>query len=339
MEQLSGIVPAVKNVPRPFHLNRTRAAQMVLSSWPQCIRRGECVIPTISLKWIGAFCVVAATAVACSQTTVEQIVGPSGVRCQLVVSSPSPVPAAAQAFTLSLTTARDCTWSIEVDGNWLTVEPRSGQGEAILSVTAAENPQGRSRIASLAINDQKVAITQQPAPCHFAVAPATIAMRPEGGRASVQLTTIEGCSWSTRTSHPWVRVVSGSGGDGSRILELAVDSNPGNDRSGEVQVADISVAISQESISESARGCPYSMGKGSANFGSTGGMGAVRLHTRPACAWGPASSESWLVIVSSSNPIGTDDIEYRVDPNPSSQSRTGTITAGGRQHIVRQAGN
>jgi hypothetical protein len=312
---------------------------MVVSSGPHCIRRGECIIPTISPKWVVALCFVAATAVACSQTTIEQIVGPSGVRCQLVVSSPSPVPAAAHAFTLSLTTARECTWSIEVDGNWLTVEPSSGQGEAILSVTAAENPQGRSRVASLAFNDQQVAITQQAAPCHFAVAPTTIAMRAEGGRESVQLTTLEGCSWSTRTSHPWVRVVSGSGGDSSRVLELTVDSNPGDDRSGEVRVADIPVTISQESISESARGCPYSMGAGSANFGSAGGTGTVRLHTRPGCAWGPTSSQSWLVIVSSSNATGTDDIKYRVDPNPSSQSRTGTITAGGRRHIVRQAGN
>jgi hypothetical protein len=43
--------------------------------------------------------------------------------------------------------------------------------------------------------------------------------------------------------------------------------------------------------------------------------------------------------VSSSNPIGTDDIKYRVDPNPSSRSRTGIITGGGRRHIVTQARN
>jgi hypothetical protein len=311
---------------------------MVVSSGSPAIRPRKRIIPTVSPKWIGAVCLVAAPAVACNETTIEQTVGPSGVRCQLAVSSPTPVPAVAHAFTLSLTTARDCTWSIEVDGPWLTVEPRSGQGEAILTVTAAENPQGRSRIASLAINDQKVAITQQGAPCHFAIAPTTIAMRAEGGRASVQVTTLEGCSWSTRTSQPWVRVVSGSGGDSSRVIELAVDSNPGDDRFGEVRVADIPVTIAQDSISESARGCPYSMGAGSANFGSAGGTGRVRLHTRPGCAWSPASSQPWLVIVSSSNPIGTGDIEYRVDPNPSSRARTGTITAGGRRHVVRQAG-
>ena len=293
----------------------------------------------ISAKWIGALCLAATTAVACGETRIEQVVGPSGVRCQLGISSPSPVPAAANAFTLALTTARECTWSIEVGSGWLTIEPKSGQGEAILSVTAAENPQGRSRVASLAINDQQFAITQEAAPCRFAVAPTTVDMRAEGGRASVQLTTLEGCSWTTRSSQPWMRVVSGSGGDTSRVIELAVDSNPGDDRTGEVRVADIPVAISQESISESARGCPYSMAQGSANFSAAGGTGRVRLHTRPGCAWGPVSSQSWLVILSSSNPIGTDDIEYRLDPNPSRQSRTATVTAAGRRHVVRQAAN
>jgi hypothetical protein len=240
---------------------------------------------------------------------------------------------------MSLAIARDCTWSVAVDGIWLTVEPTSGQGEAILSVTAAENPQGRTRVASLAINDQKFAITQEAAPCSFAVVPTAITMRAEGGRASVQLTTLEGCSWTTRTSHPWVRVMSGSGGDSSRVVELTVDSNSGTDRSAEVRVAELPVTISQDPISESERGCPYSMAVGSANFGSAGGTGTVRLHTRPGCAWGAVSSQPWLVIVSNTNMIGTDNIQYRVDPNPSSQSRTAAVTGGGRRHIVRQAGS
>lgn len=97
------------------------------------------------------------------------------------------------------------------------------------------------------------------------------------------------------------------------------------------------MTIAQDALSESARGCPYSMGAGSANFPSAGGTGGVRLHTRPACAWGAASSQPWVVIVSSRNGVGTNDIDYRVEPNPTSRSRTATISAGGRQHVVRQA--
>jgi hypothetical protein len=50
------------------------------------------------------------------------------------------------------------------------------------------------------------------------------------------------------------------------------------------------------------------------------------------------SSESWLVIVSNLNMDGTEDIRYRVDANLSARSRTASITAGGRRHVVRQAG-
>lgn len=295
--------------------------------------------PTRAPRLLAVLCLIAATAVACTDTKTEEIAGPSGVRCPVVISSPSPVPPAAHAFTLSLTTGRECTWSIEVDGNWLTVEPNSGQGNATLSVTTVENPQGRPRVASVAINNQKVAITQQPAPCQFAVVPRTVAMRAQGGRATVQLSTLDGCSWSAQTSHPWVRIVSGSGGESSRVIELAVDSNPGGDRSTELRVAGIPVTIAQDSISDGERGCPYSIAVGGANFSAAGGTGSVRLHTLPGCAWGPVSDQSWLVIVSNHNLIGTDDIHYRVDPNTSSRSRTGTISAGGRRHIVNQARN
>lgn len=340
MEVLSGISRAVTASGSSFGLGLIRAGTSIGSSKQhrESTRCGEYSVFAIGRRWVTALCLLQAATVGCGQTTTEEIAGPSGVRCQSILSSPSPVPATPHAFTLALTIDRDCTWSVEVDSIWLTVEPRSGQGEAILSVTAAENPQGRTRVASLAINDQRFAITQEAAPCHFAVAPTAIAMPAEGGRASVQLTTLEGCSWTTRTSQPWLRVVSGSGGDSSRVVELTVDSNPGDERSGEVRVADLPVTISQDPISESERGCPYSMGAGSANFGAAGGMGTVRLHTRPACAWGVVSSQPWLVIVSNHNMIGTDDIQYRVDPNPSSRSRTATITAGGRRHIVRQAG-
>jgi hypothetical protein len=320
-----------------FHLNRI-CADIEGASGHHSRRSWRRGCAAAAAKWVSAFCLIAATAAACGQTATEQVIGPAGVRCQVTLSSPAAVPAPASAFTLPLVTARDCAWSIAVDGNWLTVEPQSGQGEAVLSVAATENPQGRTRIASLAINDQKFAITQEAAPCHFAVDPTSIAMPAEGGRALLQLTTLEGCSWTTQTSPPWARVVSGSGGDSSRDIEVAVDSNPGDHRSGELRIADIPVTISQDSISNSERGCPYSVGLGAATFGAAGGNGSVRLHTRPDCAWGASSSESWLVIVSNTNFIGTDDIKYRVDPNPSSRSRTGTITAGPRRHIVRQAG-
>jgi uncharacterized membrane protein len=290
-------------------------------------------------KWTAGFAlIVGLIGAACHETRTEQVTGPSAVtRCQVTLSPPSSIPSSANAFSIALTTGRECMWSLNVDGSWLTVEPRSGQGDATLTATAAENPQGRTRSASLAINDQRVAITQQPAPCRFSVTPTRIAMRAEGGRSSVQLSTLDGCAWTTQISQSWVRVVAPSSGEGSRTIELAIDSNPADDRSGELRIQDASVAIVQESIAESDRGCPYSMGAGSANFAAGGGTGAVRLHTRPTCAWGAASSQPWVVILSTRNGVGTGDIDYRVEANQTARSRTATITAGGRQHIVRQA--
>ena len=69
---------------------------------------------------------VALNAASCGETRSEQITAPTATRCQLALTPPSPVPATANGFSVPLTTARECTWSIEVDSNWLTVEPKCG---------------------------------------------------------------------------------------------------------------------------------------------------------------------------------------------------------------------
>jgi hypothetical protein len=43
--------------------------------------------------------------------------------------------------------------------------------------------------------------------------------------------------------------------------------------------------------------------------------------------------------VSNTDASGTGDIRYLVEPNPSARARVAIITAGGRRHVVRQAGS
>jgi hypothetical protein len=135
-----------------------------------------------------------------------------------------------------------------------------------------------------------------------------------------------------------VRVVSENGGDKSESIELAVHSNVGEQRTSEVRIAELAVTIRQRPASDSARGCPYSVARGAANFPAAGGEGQVRLHTRPTCAWGTTVDAPWVVILSNTDATGTGDIRYLVEPNSSPRARVATITAGGRRHVVRQAG-
>jgi hypothetical protein len=280
-----------------------------------------------------------ATAAACGGSTEQEIFAPDLVtRCQMSLATPSPLPADAAQATASLSTSRDCTWSVSVGSPWLSVTPASGQGAASLTLAATQNPQGRARSTTIDINDQQFTVTQNGQPCRFEVAPANIEVEHQGGRVAVRVTTLEGCSWTTQVSQGWMRIVSGSGGDGPATIELAVDSNRGAERSAVLSVATARVTVTQEAGPDDRTECQYSIGPGARTFPAAGGQGTFRVSTMPACAWGAASTQPWITILSTTNGSGTADVQYRVDANASTGARSGAITVGTRRHVIQQQG-
>jgi trimeric autotransporter adhesin len=273
----------------------------------------------------------------CGGSTQQDVVTPSQTgRCQMSLAVPPSLPAAGAHVTAQLSAARDCTWAARTTATWLQVEPASGQGEATLTMTAIENPQGRSRSATIEINEQRFTVTQEGLPCRFDVAPSSISMPHQGGRTTIQLSTLVGCSWTTQSSQPWLRVVAGSGGEASATIELAVDSNTGNERSALLSIATLLVTVNQQAGPNDRTECRFSVDPGARLIPAAGGSGVFTVSTLPGCAWSAVSNQPWITVVSSGNLIGSNTVQYRVDPNPSTSVRSGAITAGTRRHVVQQ---
>lgn len=277
---------------------------------------------------------------ACGGSTSSSVVGPTGeaTRCQISLTSPT-VPFGGAQVTAQLRTARDCAWSATSDVPWLVVQPSTGQGEGTIILAAEPNPTARTRNANIAINDQRFAVSQDPQPCRFDVTPRQVRVPAFGGRVAVQVTTLDGCDWTTGSSQPWMRVVSGSGGESSRPIEIAVDSNPGDDRSAQLTVAGMTVDVQQARASAEAIRCEYSMDPGAGPvFPAAGGEGRATVHVHPSCYWHARSNQSWVVIVSNPNGAGLSEIQYRVEPNPSRSQRSTQILVGTVRHTVTQRG-
>jgi hypothetical protein len=280
--------------------------------------------------------IAACLAIACASTSSE-IVGPTAPRCQMDLAVPRSAPSSAGTVTATLATTRDCTWTLQVDGAWVSAKPASGQGEATIVLTVNENAQARSRSATILVNDQRFTMTQEGAPCRFEITPLAATAASQGARIQFSVRTLDGCAWSTEASQPWIRVVSGSGGDRTGSIEVTVDSNQGDERRGTLRVASTSVVITQQEDGTGVNHCPYSLGSGAAEFAAAGGEGSVMIHTRPTCFWGASSDQPWLTIVSSRNGRGTEAVRYQVARNTTSRSRSGVITIDGRRHVVKQA--
>jgi PKD repeat protein len=84
--------------------------------------------------------------------------------------------------------------------------------------------------------------------------------------------------------------------------------------------------------------CSYSISPTSASYSHTGGSGSFNVTTTQDCEWSPITYASWIHIDSGGG-FGSGTVEYSVDTNPSSSSRTNSIYVEGKTHRITQGGD
>ncbi len=83
-------------------------------------------------------------------------------------------------------------------------------------------------------------------------------------------------------------------------------------------------------------GCDYFVQPLTQTIVGGGGTGLVQVITRTGCAWTAVSNVSWITILAGASGNGQGAVSYRVDPNPTASTRTGTLTIAGQTHTVTQ---
>src|SRR5262249_27291750 len=147
--------------------------------------------------------------------------------------------------SLTITTARDCTWSVGTDATWVVIAgDHSGQGEATVAYSVAANPVPSSRSAAIVVGGKSVAVSQQAAPCIFSLSRTDDTISEAGGRLSVAVTTLAGCRWSAASGVSWISVAQGQSGDANGTVALNVAANAGGARVGQVNIAGQNYTVS-----------------------------------------------------------------------------------------------
>jgi hypothetical protein len=159
------------------------------------------------------------------------------------------LPAAAGSGTISVTTSSQCGWQVTDNATWLTPAVVSGAGTATVSFSLTANTAPSARSAQVTVGGVTVTVTQQGASCTYTVNPTTFTLPATAGAAAVAVSTVTGCAWQASSSSTWLTPLV-SGGTGSGSLSVRVDINLSTTpRTGEVTVAGVAVAITQEGAS------------------------------------------------------------------------------------------
>jgi subtilisin-like proprotein convertase family protein len=171
--------------------------------------------------------------------------------------------------------------------------------------------------------------------CLFSVSPTVQAFPITGGSGSFGINMPAGCSWSASTFSSFININSSASGTGNGGISFSVAPNMSGGRTGTI---DVSNGITTRSFQvQQPSGCPFSLNQTAVNFGASGGNGGVAVTAGSVCSWQATSGASWVQITS---PIQTGDgaATFSVQPNPTANARSATVTVGARSFTVNQAG-
>ncbi len=254
------------------------------------------------------------------------------VRCGLTLSSPNEaIPATGGTAAIQVTTTRECTWTVEVEGSWLSLRSAAnGQGDGTVEFAAAPNHDPVNRRGALVLNTQRAEITQSAAECVITLAESSASYSPAGGSGQITVRASSSlCTWNATADQPWIVLRPPLEGRGAGTVSFDVDPTTGPPRTATITIAGQRFSILQ------SQGCSYEISPASASATSEGRNGTIMVATAPACPWTALSNVSWLSFTQGIG-NGPGPLGFSVQPT-SGPARTGTAVVAGKVFTVTQS--
>ena len=167
--------------------------------------------------------------------------------------------------------------------------------------------------------------------CTGNLAPSSISIDWLGGTKSLVVTAPAACNWTAWSRVPWISVVAGESGSGTRMIIYTIEENDSIPRTGTVVIGGRLLTISQDS-----RPCSYSMWPESAHWGASGGSGGFDVWTSGDCRWDAMVTQPAGFLTAAGSAVGFGTVTYSLDPNPSLYPRRNTIHIGTAIFVVTQ---
>ena len=261
----------------------------------------------------------------------------AGCSSSVIPASISVGSAGTTGSTISVSSS--CPWTASSGVSWITITAGSsgGAGGGTVTYDVAANPSTSSRSGWLAIAGQLVSVIQAGAPCTGSLTPASASV-PSGGVGGVAIAVTSNCAWTAVSNAPWISITAGESGSGNGSVTFAVAPNTETSpRTGTMSIAGQTFTVTQAGIP-----CTATLSPASASVGS-GGLGGATISVSATCSWTAAANVSWISITAGASGApngenGNHATSYSVAANPTTSSRTGTMTIAGQTFTVTQAG-
>lgn len=283
----------------------------------------------------------------CGGTSSSTSVAPSSIsRCGVAVTGGgAPIPAGGGSGTLTVTVERECAWSARSESPWISLTGGQGQGPATITFSVQPNPNASTRRGSVAVEQQKVEIAQDAAPCRYGVSPASADMAAAGGAASIGISAPGGCPWTAESAVAWLSL-DPQNGQGSGTVQVSAAANGPAARSGSVTIAGAAVQVRQAAgagppstpsppAPPPSQDCRFTLKPTRLEAKAKSDHYDVEVKAREGCAWDASSPVNWVTVDQRGGGSGDGKVRLEVDENRG-PARTATLLIAGEQFILTQ---
>jgi uncharacterized protein (TIGR02145 family) len=236
------------------------------------------------------------------------------------------IQAVAAGDSVSVQLESNASWTVINSASWITADPVSGNGNALLSVRISANT-GPARSATVNITTGNITKTIYVAQAIFienlTANTDTIQSSFQGDTVAVQLTS--NASWTVNNPASWI-TVSPANGSGNSILSFKIAANTGPARSATVNITGVSISqiiyVSQTMFIESLL-----LDRDTILTASSGDTIPVQLTSNT--NWTVSNPVSWITINPASG-SGDDTLSVKIAKNTGIlRSATVVVNAGG----------
>jgi subtilisin family serine protease len=239
------------------------------------------------------------------------------------------------AASVTVTTQTGCSWTAMSNASFITITGgMSGSGAGTVNYTVSINNSSSIRTGSLTVAGQTFTITQAAQSCVSAISPQSRSFNSAGGTGAVTVSAIMTCNWTAQSLASWITITAGANGPGPKTLKYSVAANSSTaSRTGIIIIGSF-----QHTVTQAGATCGYSISPMNQSFSSSGGSGAVTVTAAAGCAWTAMSNAGFIAITAGASGAGSGMVSFDVAANPSSSSRSGTMTIAGQTFTVTQSG-
>lgn len=224
---------------------------------------------------------------------------------------------------LNLQIKSNTDWAVSSVPSWITISSDKGNGDAVLEVSAPDNPSITDRRGTIHITNEQlgidinVAVTQKGKT--FDINSTLLNFEDKASSQTIDIET-DG-TWNATTSDDWITITPQTN-SGKSTLTVSVTENTGdNERTGQINIA---MCDKTTTIFVTQKGKFFTISDESLSYTSIGGSINISITTNDSWTAKIEGGPSWLTL-SKTNGSGNIDLTAVAADNPSVNSRSATI--------------